>query len=111
MDEPEHIMLRRQELNRQIKVMKDAQKVIRRDPDLMSVMSININDSDIANHGNEEPKETKKPESRNVSNQNSSNSPKLKHAATTVNHSSSQSQQGQSDNKKASIGNIFGFKK
>ena len=32
-----------------IKVMRNAQKIIRRDPDLMTVMQININDSDITN--------------------------------------------------------------
>ncbi|MCQ2820706.1 MAG: dynamin family protein [archaeon] len=42
LDEPEGIMRQRVELTRQIKVMKDAQKVIKRDPDLMSVMSINV---------------------------------------------------------------------
>ena len=55
LDEPEHIMIRRQELTKQIKVMRDAQKVIRRDPDLMSSMSINISDGDIT--GTEKPKE------------------------------------------------------
>ena len=48
LNEPEEIARRRKELVDQIKVMKDAQKVIRRDPDLMSVMQININDNDIA---------------------------------------------------------------
>ena len=49
-------MIRRKELTDQIKVMREAQKIIRRDPDLMQVMAININDSDIANHGNDKKK-------------------------------------------------------
>ena len=49
LDEPESIQMRRKMLNDQIKVMKEAQKIIRRDPDLMQVMQIDINDSDIAN--------------------------------------------------------------
>ena len=47
LSEPESIAERRKELNELIKVMKNAQKIIRRDPDLMTVMQININDSDI----------------------------------------------------------------
>ena len=49
LSEPEHIAERRKELNDMIKVMRNAQKIIRRDPDLMTVMQININDSDITN--------------------------------------------------------------
>ena len=56
LNEPEEIMRQRMELNHQIKVMREAQKIIRRDPDLMQVMAININDSDIANHGNDKKK-------------------------------------------------------
>ena len=55
LSEPESVAERRKELNDIIKVMRNAQKVIRRDPDLMTVMHININDSDIIN-----TKETKK---------------------------------------------------
>ena len=47
LNEPESVAERRKELNEMIKVMKNAQKIIRRDPDLMAVMQININDSDI----------------------------------------------------------------
>ena len=57
LDEPEHIMIRRQELTKQIKVMRDAQKVIRRDPDLMSSMSISISDTDISGTGHEKSKD------------------------------------------------------
>ena len=52
LSEPESIAERRKELNDMIKVMRNAQKIIRRDPDLMTVMQININDSDISNTGN-----------------------------------------------------------
>lgn len=41
-------MIRRKELVNQIKVMKDAQRIIKRDPDLMQIMNISINDSEIA---------------------------------------------------------------
>ena len=47
LSEPEHIAERRRDLTELIKVMRNAQKVIRRDPDLMTVMKIDINDSDI----------------------------------------------------------------
>ena len=49
LNEPENVAERRKELNDIIKVMKNAQKIIRRDPDLMNVMQININDGDINN--------------------------------------------------------------
>ena len=45
LNEPESVAERRKELNDLIKVMKNAQKIIRRDPDLMTVMQININDT------------------------------------------------------------------
>jgi len=48
LNEPEHIAEKRETLTKSIKVMKDAQKLIRRDPDLMQVMSININENDIS---------------------------------------------------------------
>ena len=61
LSEPESIAERRKELTEMIKVMKNAQKIIRRDPDLMSVMEINIGDNDItaqsqAKGKKEEPK-------------------------------------------------------
>ena len=58
LSKPESVAERRKELNDMIKVMKNAQKIIRRDPDLMSVMQININDGDITGTGNK--KEEKK---------------------------------------------------
>ena len=55
--EPESVAERRKELNDLIKVMRNAQKIIRRDPDLMTVMEINIKDEDITSHAKkEEPK-------------------------------------------------------
>ena len=56
LNDPESIAERRKELNDMIKVMKNAQKIIRRDPDLMSVMQININDNDINSQINDESK-------------------------------------------------------
>ena len=57
-----------------IKVMRNAQKILRRDPDLMTVMQINISDSDITNTTStttttkkkEEPKKIEKKESKPV---------------------------------------------
>ena len=60
LSEPESVAERRKELNDLIKVMRNAQKVIRRDPDLMSVMQININDSDITPAQTQNKKEDKK---------------------------------------------------
>ena len=57
LNEPEGIKRQREELTRQIKVMRDAQKVIRRDPDLMSVMNIDISDNEISEHGNRKKSE------------------------------------------------------
>jgi len=58
LSEPESIAERRKELNDMIKVMKNAQKIIRRDPDLMTVMQININDTDITNTNTEQKEKT-----------------------------------------------------
>ena len=57
LSEPESVAERRKELNDMIKVMRNAQKIIRRDPDLMTVMQININDSDITNTAETKKKE------------------------------------------------------
>ncbi|MCQ2738431.1 MAG: dynamin family protein [archaeon] len=59
LNEPESVAERRKELNAMIKVMKNAQKIIRRDPDLMTVMQININDSDIVTQAEKKEKEEK----------------------------------------------------
>ena len=60
LNEPESVAERRKELNDIIKVMRNAQKIIRRDPDLMIVMQININDSDITPNKETKKKEEKK---------------------------------------------------
>ena len=57
LSEPESVAERRKELNDMIKVMKNAQKIIRRDPDLMTVMQINIEDSEISSHAKDSKKE------------------------------------------------------
>lgn len=59
LNEPESVAERRKELNEMIKVMRNAQKIIRRDPDLMTVMQININDSDIITPSEQKAKEEK----------------------------------------------------
>ena len=65
LSEPESIAERRKELNEMIKVMRNAQKIIRRDPDLMTVMEINITDSDITNtQGSKKHEEEKKLEKK-----------------------------------------------
>ena len=68
LSEPEHIAERRRDLTELIRVMRNAQKVIRRDPDLMTVMQIDINDSDI-HPGSKNEKQVK--ENPSISNQNS----------------------------------------
>jgi dynamin 1-like protein len=66
LSEPESVAERRKELNDMIKVMKNAQKIIRRDPDLMTVMQININDSDITSHATDNKKKEEKKEEKKV---------------------------------------------
>ena len=70
LSEPESVAERRKELNEMIKVMRNAQKILRRDPDLMTVMQINISDNDItstqASKKKEEPKKIEKKDSKPV---------------------------------------------
>ena len=71
LSEPESVAERRKELNDMIKVMRNAQKILRRDPDLMTVMQINISDSDITNttankKKEEQPKKIEKKESKPI---------------------------------------------
>ena len=73
LNEPESIAERRKELNDMIKVMRNAQKIIRRDPDLMTVMQININDSDITPSKPE--KENKKKEDKKQPNEKKDSKP------------------------------------
>ncbi len=99
LSEPESIAERRKELNDMIKVMRNAQKVIRRDPDLMTVMQININDSDITsqpeNKKKEEPKKPiEKKDSKPIQEKPKPAQPALKPPA--------------GDGKKKNYGNLFG---
>ena len=60
LNEPESVAERRKELNDMIKVLRNAQKIIRRDPDLMAVMQININDNEITQQKDNKKEEPKK---------------------------------------------------
>ena len=74
--------------------MRNAQKILRRDPDLMTVMQINISDSDITNtHENRKADEAKK------SNEKKDNKEKEKNKAP--------SKPAPSDKKKG-FSNLFG---
>ena len=99
LSEPESVAERRKELNDMIKVMRNAQKILRRDPDLMTVMQINISDSDItsttANKKKEEqPKKIEKKESKPIVEKPKPPAPKPSPAAD--------------DKKKKGYGNLFG---
>ena len=108
LSEPESVAERRKELNDMIKVMRNAQKIIRRDPDLMTVMQININDSDITNTANttetekkeEPPKKTtttaEKKEVKSPAPEKPKVDPKLKE------------QPDDKNKKKKGYGNLFG---
>ena len=99
LSEPESVAERRKELNDTIKVMRNAQKILRRDPDLMTVMQINISDSDITNttaskKKEEQPKKIEKKESKPVVEKPKVPPPKPGPAAD--------------DKKKKGYGNLFG---
>ena len=99
LSEPESVAERRKELNDMIKVMRNAQKILRRDPDLMTVMQINISDSDITNttaskKKEEQPKKVEKKESKPVVEKPKVPPPKPGPAAD--------------DKKKKGYGNLFG---
>ena len=99
LSEPESVAERRKELNDMIKVMRNAQKILRRDPDLMTVMQINISDSDITNttaskKKEEQPKKIEKKESKPVVEKPKVPPPKPSPAAD--------------DKKKKGYGNLFG---
>ena len=102
LNEPESIAERRKELNDMIKVMRNAQKIIRRDPDLMTVMQININDSDITPSKPE--KENKKKEDKKQPIEKKDSKPvseKIKPATPAL-----KPQAG--GEKKKTFGNLFG---
>jgi len=99
LSEPESVAERRKELNDMIKVMRNAQKILRRDPDLMTVMQINISDSDITNttankKKEEQPKKIEKKESKPVVEKSKPPAQKPSPAAD--------------DKKKKGYGNLFG---
>ena len=99
LSEPESVAERRKELNEMIKVMRNAQKILRRDPDLMTVMQINISDNDItstqASKKKEEPKKIEKKDSKPVAEK-----PKVPPAKP--------SPAPEGDKKKKGYGNLFG---
>ena len=99
LSEPESVAERRKELNEMIKVMRNAQKILRRDPDLMTVMQINISDNDItstqASKKKEEPKKNEKKDSKPVAEK-----PKAPPAKP--------SPAPEGDKKKKGYGNLFG---
>ena len=103
LSEPEHIAERRKDLTELIRVMRNAQKVIKRDPDLMTVMQIDINDSDIhPGVKNEQPiKEN------NIQTQNSlkSNNPPINNI-NNINNTNNINKNVST--KKGGYGNLFG---
>ena len=107
LNEPEHIATKRKELVELIKVMKNAQKIIRRDPDLMTVMKININDSDIAppkEENNIQQQNSFKQEIPKINNNNPSNNFKSNNSSS--NNMNKPNNTG--DIKKKNYGNLFG---
>ena len=104
LSEPESVAERRKELNDMIKVMRNAQKIIRRDPDLMTVMQININDSDITNANNENKKKDEKKEEVKKPMEKKDSKPVQEKPKTTVPALKPQAGEG----KKKNFGNLFG---
>ena len=104
LSEPESVAERRKELNDMIKVMKNAQKIIRRDPDLMTVMQININDSDITNTQETKKKEEpKKDFSKTETNFKPPSNPEPSKPDLSLNKKNSEPPK-----KKGQYGNLFG---
>ena len=102
LSEPESVAERRKELNDMIKVMRNAQKILRRDPDLMTVMQINISDSDIApqQKSNEDAKKpAEKKEVKPAAQEKPKENPKPPQPAL---------KQNEKDGKKKTYGNLFG---
>ena len=102
LSEPESVAERRKELNDMIKVMRNAQKILRRDPDLMTVMQINISDSDIApqQKNNEDAKKpAEKKEVKPAPPEKLKENPKPPQPALKPN---------EKDGKKKTYGNLFG---
>ena len=108
LSEPESVAERRKELNDMIKVMRNAQKIIRRDPDLMTVMQININDSDITNTAN--TTETKKKEEPQKKTTTTAEKKEVKPPATEKLKVDPKTKEQPDDKnkKKKGYGNLFG---
>ena len=108
LSEPESVAERRKELNDMIKVMRNAQKIIRRDPDLMTVMQININDSDITNTAN--TTETKKKEEPQKKTTTTAEKKDVKPPAPEKQkvEPKPKEQPAEKDKKKKGYGNLFG---
>ena len=108
LSEPESVAERRKELNDMIKVMRNAQKIIRRDPDLMTVMQININDSDITNTAN--TTETKKKEEPSKKTTTTAEKKEVKPPATEKPKVDPKTKEQPDDKnkKKKGYGNLFG---
>ena len=108
LSEPESVAERRKELNDMIKVMRNAQKIIRRDPDLMTVMQININDSDITNTAN--TTETKKKEEPQKKTTTTAEKKDVKPPALEKPkvEAKTKEQPAEKDKKKKGYGNLFG---
>ena len=105
LNEPESIALRRKELTEMIKVMRNAQKIIRRDPDLMNVMQININDSDITGQSNKnDNKIDNKNDNKTITNTSSTNNVAYK----TNTNNKDITTTGTKTDKKSNYGNLFG---
>ena len=103
LSEPESIAERRKELNELIKVMKNAQKIIRRDPDLMTVMQININDGDISAQPENKENKPKKEEPKKFAPK-----PEIKPPQEPPKPALAPKNDKDDKNKKKTYGNLFG---
>ena len=109
LSEPESVAERRKELNDMIKVMRNAQKIIRRDPDLMTVMQININDSDITNTANTtETKKKEEPPKKTTTTTAEKKDVKPPVPEKTKGDSKPKEQPDDKNKKKKGYGNLFG---
>ena len=107
LSEPESVAERRKELNDMIKVMRNAQKIIRRDPDLMTVMQININDSDITNTANTtETKKKEEPQKKTTTTEKKDVKPPATEKPKV--ELKPKEQPAEKDKKKKGYGNLFG---
>ena len=98
LSEPESVAERRKELNDMIKVMRNAQKILRRDPDLMTVMQINISDNDITStQASKKKEEQKKIEKKDSKPAEKPKAPPAKPSPAP-----------EGDKKKKGYGNLFG---